>query len=159
MLRALLHGKFLPWAKISGRGRAEILQLLYGKFQPRSKNFQPCFALILNPFEFLTHLKKHQNLMTLAHSFPDLLILPNFVFLKSLFEDSIFALQLAKHLTIKVSSFCTLSHRNLVLEVNVLLLLVLLLAKSTITCSLASEAMFIYEKVLMRTRKLFSISG
>ena len=50
-------------------------------------------------------------------------------------------------------------YRKLVLAVTVLLLLVLLLARSTITCSLVSEAMFINEKVLMRTRKLFSIPG
>ena len=41
--------------------------------------------------------------------------------------------------------------KSLVLAVTVLLLLVLLLAKLTITCSLALKAMFIYEKVLMRT--------
>ena len=78
--------------------------------------------------------------------------------LKSLFENSVLALQFAKHL-IKFSTICSLSHRNLVLAVTVLLLLVLLLAKSTITCSLVSETMFIYEKVLMHTRKLFSTPG
>ena len=59
----------------------------------------------------------------------------------------------------KFSTFCSLSHWNLVLAVTVLLLLVLLLAKSTITSSLVSEPMFTYEKVLMRTCKLFSTPG
>ena len=59
----------------------------------------------------------------------------------------------------KFSTFCSLSHWNLVLAVTVLLLLVLLLAKSTITSLLVSEPMFTYEKVLMRTCKLFSTPG
>ena len=78
--------------------------------------------------------------------------------MNSLFENSILALQFAKHL-VKLFTFCSLSHGNLVLAVAVLFLLVLLLAKSTLTCSLDSEAMSVYEKVLMRTRKLFSTPG
>ena len=78
--------------------------------------------------------------------------------LKSLFGNSSLTLQFAKHL-IKFSTFCSLSQWNLVLAVTGLLLLVLLLAKSTITCSLVSEVMFIYEKVLICTCKLFSTPG
>ena len=74
--------------------------------------------------------------------------------LNSLFENSILALHFAKHY-IEFSTFCSLSHQNLVLAVTVLLLLVLLLAKPIITYSLVSEAMFIYEKIFMRTHKLF----